>query len=85
MRARFTDSIASTEGWSYGVGTEVLLAGDRYTADAVPEAVGRVWLSTGLLGPVEAVAETATQVASRTAASTPVTPRQRPERFASRR
>lgn len=70
MRARFTDCIASTEGWSYGVGAEVRLAGDRYTADTVPMSVGQVWLSTGLLEPVGVSTELATASPSRTAAGT---------------
>lgn len=67
MRARFTDSIASTEGWSYGMGTEVLVAGDRHTADTVPASVGQVWLSTGLLEPVGQARELATASAPQTA------------------
>ncbi len=60
MRGRFTDSIGSVEGWSYGAGTEVLLAGDRYTAESIPEEIGRHWLDSGLLEPITASVESAT-------------------------
>jgi hypothetical protein len=83
MRARFTDSIASTEGWSYDHGTEVLVAGDRHTVDTVPESVGRVWLTTGLLEPIAASTEVATAPVPTLTQSPTVPPRR--QRAASRR
>jgi hypothetical protein len=48
MRARFTDSISSAEGWAYGVGT-VVTVGSVFTNEEVPEAQARQWLASGLL------------------------------------
>jgi hypothetical protein len=82
MRGRFTDSIASTEGWSYAAGTEVLVAGTAFHVDAVPETIGRQWIGSGLLEPVESV-NVATSLRPETATST--SPRRTQERGASRR
>lgn len=54
MRARFTDSISSAEGWSYGGGT-IVAVGSVFTATEVPEASAAKWLASGLL---EAVRDT---------------------------
>jgi hypothetical protein len=54
MRARFTDSISSTEGWSYGGGT-IVAVGSVFTESEVPESYATKWLASGLL---EAVRDT---------------------------
>lgn len=67
MRARFTDSIASRDGWAYGAGTEVSVAGDQFAETAVPELAGLAWLESGLLEPVPAAPETASSPRPRAA------------------
>lgn len=71
MRARFTDSIASVEGWGYDAGQEVAIDGTDFLAGVVPVANGDQWLATGLLEPVAAPADVADAQHKETA----VTPR----------
>jgi hypothetical protein len=85
MRGRFTTSIASTDGWSYGPGTEVLVAGDQYTEDAVPERVGQQWLASGVLEPVATRVESAQSRAPELAAVPTNTHPRRDQRGAPRR
>lgn len=52
MRCRFTDSIASL-GFDYPAGRVVEVGGKTYALDRVPEAIGRQWIASGLLEPLE--------------------------------
>ena len=58
MRARFTDGIASAEGWSYHEGQEVVV-GRVFGEGEVPEDRARLWLSSGLLLAVRTTQEIA--------------------------
>lgn len=62
MRATFTDSISSTEGWAYGIGQEVVV-GSVFTMGEVPESYAKKWLASGLLVAVSAQHETTVAVA----------------------
>lgn len=72
MRARFTTSIAG-EHFSFVAGATVSVAGEEFTGDTVPAAIGRQWMASGVLesiGP-ESAAVTSNEVAAHAA----VTPR----------
>ncbi len=69
MRARFTDSISSTEGWAYHVKQEVVV-GSVFTDGEIPEERATQWLASGLLEPIHTTAET-TVSASRERATHP--------------
>ncbi len=67
-RARFTNAIASTEGWSYPSGAEVTL-GERFSRESVPARIAEPWLASGLLEPI--APHTAAPVPAPNSATTP--------------
>ena len=52
MRARFTDSIASAD-FDFSAGTEVLVEGTQFGLGTIPEHIGRQWIASGVLVPIE--------------------------------
>lgn len=52
MRARFTTSIASAD-FDFSDGTEVSVEGTQFGLGRIPERIGRSWIASGVLVPIE--------------------------------